>query len=216
VRLSSELQRVQLAGITRAQTLAMFINLYNTLVIHAYIHFGPPTTSWQRRRFFYKAAYMIGGHAFSLNDIEHGILRSNRKQPFAFQRQFAPSDPRRQYVLPNVDPRIHFALVCGAKGCPPIKNYSYSAIDEQLDEATMAFLEGECVISVEKRTVQLSMLFKWYRRDFGATDEQVLSWVAAYLDPQRKEQIETLLQTPDQVRITYSEYDWSHNTKQKQ
>ena len=79
LRLSAELQRIQMVGMSREQTLAMFINLYNALVIHAYIQIGPPTSAWKRRKFFHKAAYKIGGHTFSLNDIEHGILRGNRK-----------------------------------------------------------------------------------------------------------------------------------------
>ncbi len=45
-------------------------------------------------------------------------------------------------VVSPVDPRIHFALVCGAKSCPPIKVYAPTSLEEGLDSATMAFCEG--------------------------------------------------------------------------
>ena len=41
-----------------------------------------------------------------------------------------------------MDPRIHFALVCGAKSCPPIKVYTPDSLEDGLDSATMAFCEG--------------------------------------------------------------------------
>jgi len=46
-------------------------------------------------------------------------------------------------VVSPVDPRIHFALVCGAKSCPPIKVYTPTSLQEGLDTATMAFCEGQ-------------------------------------------------------------------------
>jgi len=54
--------------------LAFFINIYNALVIHGYVEVGPPTHFWQRLAFFRRVSYIIGGHTFSLNDIEHGML----------------------------------------------------------------------------------------------------------------------------------------------
>ena len=61
---------------------------------------------------------------YSLNDIESGVLRSNRKPIAAFRRPFSSSDSRRGIALKQCEPRVHFALVCGAKSCPPIKTYS--------------------------------------------------------------------------------------------
>lgn len=76
------------------------------------------------------------------DDIEHGILRSNAvapasigallKLPFLAHPQFKKGDPRRGYAVSPLDPRIHFALVCGAKSCPPIKLYTPDNLDEGL------------------------------------------------------------------------------------
>ena len=75
-------------------------------------------------QFFYQASYIIGGNVYSLNDIESGVLRANRKPVAALKRPFSRSDPRLEVALPEPEPRIHFALVCGARSCPPIKLYS--------------------------------------------------------------------------------------------
>ena len=61
---------------------------------------------------------------FSLNDIENGVLRSNRKPIGSFRKPFSKSDPRLSIALESPESRVHFALVCGAKSCPPIKTYS--------------------------------------------------------------------------------------------
>ena len=103
--------------------------------------------------------------------------------------------------------------MCGAKGCPPIKNYDHNNIDAELDDATIAFFEGECLLFPERHSVQLSMLLKWYRQDFGSTNEQILQWVARYLDPERRTTLEQMLAASESIKITYSEYDWTHNSK---
>ena len=91
--------------------------------------------------------YNIGGQDYSLNDIENGVLRANRAS-FAtlFRTPFKPDDPRlsseAKVALDQVEPRVHFALNCGAASCPPIKTFSGNDIDNQLDLATQAFLEN--------------------------------------------------------------------------
>lgn len=75
-------------------------------------------------QFFNYTSYIIGGHRYSLQDIENGILRSNRKAVGALSLPFKKNDPRLKVALAKNEPLIHFALVCGAKSCPPIKTYS--------------------------------------------------------------------------------------------
>lgn len=67
-----------------------------------------------------------------------------------------------------MDPRIHFALVCGAKSCPPIKLYTPDNLEDGLQSAAEAFAEGE--ISVDKSgkgAVRMSKIYSWYHDDFG-------------------------------------------------
>ena len=75
-------------------------------------------------QFFNTISYTIGGYTFALNEIENGVLRSNRKAIGAVTKPFSKSDPRLKVALPAPEPKIHFALVCGAKSCPPIKTYT--------------------------------------------------------------------------------------------
>uniref|UniRef100_A0A3P9IVU1 Zgc:152951 n=1 Tax=Oryzias latipes TaxID=8090 RepID=A0A3P9IVU1_ORYLA len=122
--LAIQLQRVELLSLSREEKLAFFINIYNALVIHGYLRLGAPTNWWHRYRFFNYVSYLIGGEVFTLQDIENGVLRGNRKGMAQLRRPFSKTDPRLQVALPDVEPLIHFALNCGAKGCPPIKTYT--------------------------------------------------------------------------------------------
>ena len=61
---------------------------------------------------------------YSLNDMENGVLRANRKPVAALRRPFSQNDPRLEVALSEPEPKVHFALVCGARSCPPIKTYS--------------------------------------------------------------------------------------------
>jgi hypothetical protein len=81
-----------------------------------------------------------------------------------------------------VDPRIHFALNCGAASCPPIRVYTPDSLDFGLGEAARAFCAGEVAVDAEKRELELSMILKWYGPDFG-TKEQLLSFLADHLPP---------------------------------
>ena len=113
-------------------------------------------------------AYDIGGQCFSLNDIENGILRGNKgSMATLYMTPFGKGDPRIVHALPEAEPKIHFALNCGAKSCPPIKTFKPDGIDAQLKTATESYLETDDAVTLEpdKGVIYLSMLFKWYVRN---------------------------------------------------
>lgn len=130
-----------------AEKIAFFINVYNALIVHATVAHGVPANVVARLKFFRKANYVIGGSSFSADDMEHGVLRSNAVAPsslgsllgikFLQKNQFPAGDPREQLSVSPLDPRIHFALVCGAKSCPPIKLYTPDNLDEGLQVLTI-------------------------------------------------------------------------------
>ena len=216
-RMSVELQRVDIGSMTDNEKLAFFINIYNVLVIHATVEKGAGTTNYTRYKFFSGSSYNIGGEVWSLNDIENGILRSNRSSMATlYMKPFKQSDPRMAFILKQVEPRIHFALNCGAKSCPPIKTFSGDDINKQLDLATAAFLENDDALLVtEDRTeVRLSQLFQWYKVDFGEDDNQVLRWILAHVtEPTKKKEVEELL-AQNQYKVSFIPYDWGHNNKE--
>jgi hypothetical protein len=113
-------------------------------------------------------AITIAGIKLSLDDIEHGILRRYRyKYSMGFMRSFFVPKHIKNLTVERLDYRIHFALNCGAKSCPPIAFYSAELIDDQLEMATLSFLEGETIDQTEAQEIHISTLFKWYWADFG-------------------------------------------------
>ncbi|XP_041359052.1 uncharacterized protein LOC121375589 [Gigantopelta aegis] len=214
VRLTKELQRVQIASSSREEKLAFFINIYNALVIHANIVRGPPDNLWQRYKFFHTVKYIIGGYAYSLQDIENGVLRSNRKGVGMIRRPFSSSDPRLKVALDRCEPLIHFALVCGARSCPPIKTYSPDKVDEQLRVAAEAFLESPdgCEVVMNNKTIYLTQILKWYQEDFGKDKAEMVSWVRDHVPEGEKRNHMSELIDGKKYKVTFMSYDWSVNS----
>ncbi|XP_064800359.1 uncharacterized protein zgc:152951 isoform X2 [Oncorhynchus masou masou] len=212
--LAVQLQRVELLSLTREEKLAFFINTYNALVIHGNVRMGAPTNMWQRYKFFNYVSYLIGGEVFTLQDIENGVLRGNRKGVAQLLKPFSKTDPRLQVALPDAEPLIHFALNCGAMGCPPIKTYTPQDIDSQLRTAAESFLENDdgCVVDSEKGEVRLSQIFKWYKADFGGTDEKLLNWILEHMgDSPKRSSLQSVLSS-GKIKVSYLPYDWSTNS----
>ena len=194
---------------SREERMAFWINLYNALVIDAVIAFGLERAVREDLGFFRRAAYMIGGLRYSADDIEHGILRGNRRHfyPIIPFPQFAPDDSRLRYSIRPLDPRIHCALVCASRSCPPIAAYDPSKLDTQLEMAARSFVNGGGVTAGTGHVeVHLSPIFGWYQRDFGGKDG-TREFLVRFLDegPARR----TL--TERHCRLRYQRYDWSLN-----
>jgi uncharacterized membrane protein YdjX (TVP38/TMEM64 family) len=195
---------------SRGQRLAFWINLYNTAVIHGIIESGLRQSVKEIHGFFDRITYDIGGHRFSLNDMEHGILRGNRRHPYRLFKPFQRGDPRFEFAVVPMDPRIHFALVCGARSCPPIGFYEAEQIDFQLELAAASFINSPQVkIPSPERTVLLSMIFKWYKTDFGGNNQALMESLLTHLDEGEKKDF--LRQNRDRIRLRYQSYDWNLN-----
>ena len=149
---------------TRDAKLAFWINVYNALVLHGIVNLGVRRSVARGWNFFGRAAYRVGGSVFSLDDVEHGVLRGNRRRVLPPLRPFGARDPRRGLALAPLDPRIHFAINCGARSCPPVGVYRAESIEAQLDLATRTFVNSE--VSLEDGRIVCSRLVKWYRGDF--------------------------------------------------
>jgi hypothetical protein len=195
-----------------AERMAFWINLYHVLVMDAVISFGVKRSvaeGWLGlMAFFRKAAYNVGGHRLSLNDIEHGILRGNAGHPLAPGPHFASSDPRRAWMIQNPDPRIHFALNCASHSCPPIRIYSAENLDSQLDLATRSFVDADIKLNPARQVLVVSSIFRWYAHDFGGR-EGVISFLIDHLPHNG---IRAWLGVHrDDLRLQYEPYDWSLN-----
>ncbi len=83
----------------RNRRLAFWINIYNTAVIHGVIELGLDKSVKEVSGFFDRVMYEIGGFRFSLNDMEHGILRGNRRHPYGLLKPFRKKDPRMEFAI---------------------------------------------------------------------------------------------------------------------
>jgi len=194
----------------REQRLAFWINIYNTAVIHGVIELGLERSVKELPQFFDRVTYEIGRFRFTLNEMEHGVLRSNRRHPYRILRPFRKKDSRLDFIINPFDPRIHFALVCGARSCPPISFYEAKQIDSQLQLAAMSFINSPQVkILLQEETILISRIFKWYRADFGGSREAIVNMLLNFLDEGEKKDF--LKKTGDRIRIRYQPYDWNLN-----
>lgn len=150
---------------TLAQKLSFWINAYNLLTIHLIIKEGETesiqnlgtwaNSPWKAHKF------NIGGNEYTLDQIEHKILR------------------------PKGDPRIHFAINCASLSCPQLRHEAYSPerINGQLDEQTLIFLtrSEKGLMLDEKGTLYLSKIFKWFKSDFETEELSLIKWLNQYV-----------------------------------
>ncbi len=177
---------------TEPQRFAFLINLYNAATLRLILDHYPlksirsigllPGAAWK------KEGVSLFGRKTSLDHVEHGIIR-------------------KEYP----DARAHFALVCAARGCPPLRDEPFVAdrLAAQLDDQGRVFLGDPVKNRVEaaKRTVHLSAIFKWFSGDFEASAGTVLKFVTPFFpEPAR-----AALATGGDFKIAYTDYDWSLN-----
>lgn len=149
----------------RSAGLAFWLNVYNAgaqLLLER-----RPTLYDSRVRFFRATAVTVAGTDLSLDDVEHGIIRGGRsKYGLGYLPRLERTGLSRSYRL-EVDPRIHFALNCGAASCPAVLAYDPDTVDEMLDHATRTYLEAEVEYDADRNRVRLPRLCLWFVGDFG-------------------------------------------------
>lgn len=145
---------------------AFWLNLYNAFTQFALRK--DPDKYRNRNKFFKSTQFVVAGKELSLDDMEHGILRHSKiKWSLGYLGKWFPSAFEKKFRLKKADYRIHFALNCGAKSCPPIAFYKPEQLDKQLDLATRTYLKNDAAYSSEKNQVELPVLMSWFRADFG-------------------------------------------------
>ncbi|CAM9224834.1 unnamed protein product [Heterosigma akashiwo] len=148
-----------------------------------------------------------------MNDIENGILRGNRPGATPLARaQFREGDPRRALALAELDPRVHFALNCGAVSCPPIQFYSEENLEEELEVSSRNYMK-QVKVDSSSTAVQLPKLLEYYSKDFGNNKNEVLQWVARYVSEDQAEQIRAWIDQGENIKISYGGYNWDSNKK---
>ena len=176
----------------RSQRLAFWIDAYNVLAIELVVRNQPRESIrdigtlfspvWKRE------AGRIAGRPYSLDEIEHDILR------------------------PLGEPRIHAAIVCASVSCPSLAREPYRAetLDARLDASLRRFLADPrkgSRLDPARGTLVLSSIFDWFAGDFAAAGGAL-----PFLSPHLPEATRAwLLPRAGRVRLAYFDYDWSLN-----
>jgi hypothetical protein len=205
---SCDLRAVRPEDLTTAdEQIAFWVNLYNALTLHGIVALDIQKGVGEVHDFFRRVQYDVGGDCFALVDIEHGVLRQNRLARNLDEPVWVADDRRHRWMASRFDPRMHFALTCGTRSCPPIRVWAAARLDAQLDLAARAFINTDVEIDAEDGIVRLSRLFFWYADDLG----NVLDWLLAYLDPGPVR--DWLHANRGHARIEYRRYDWDLNDR---
>lgn len=209
-----ELQGVNMADMDEKTKLAFGINLYNLMIIHAFVKVGIPVGAAQRNIFFGKVSYSVGGDILSFSALENGVLRANARAPYALSSPFSREDPRLRLVMTKADPRIHFGLNCGASSCPPIKKFTATAIDEELRVVAQSFCEQDDNVRIDEEAyeIHLNMILSWYSKDFAPSTAELPKKMIEYLRGEKKEILQRMIDNANKtIRVKFNTYDWSTN-----
>ena len=149
-----------------AKKLVFWINIYNAFI--QIILREDSEIYHNRKELFGGKHFKIAGQAISLDKIEHGILRRSKwKYSFGYISNPFITSFERATRVERIDPRIHFALNCGATSCPPIRSYNTDDLEQQLGLATESYLEAEINYLPDKNLMVIPAIFNWFRGDFG-------------------------------------------------
>lgn len=151
---------------TEDEKLAFWLNIYNAFI---QIKLKENKGQYVNRSIFFSTKNItLAKQKLSLDDIEHGILRhSKNKFSLGYLNKCFPNKFEKKHRLKTVDYRIHFALNCGAKSCPPIAFYKPESITQQLDLATNNYLKQEVFTNSLTNMVIVPKLMQWFKADFG-------------------------------------------------
>lgn len=145
---------------------AFWLNIYNAFT-QLFLSENPEQYK-KRSQFFGSKRINIAGKLLSLDRIEHGLLRrSKTKWSLGYVNRLFPSGFEKNNRVDSVDYRIHFALNCGAKSCPPIAFYRADQLNKQLDLATRIYLKSEADYDTSHNRIALPAIMGWFRADFG-------------------------------------------------
>lgn len=202
------LQRIKLE-FDPNQSVAFWLNLYNMLCIHSIIYYAkrdvdPISSYTTRRTFFNTHTYLINERQFTLDDIEHGVLRCNNDY-------FKTDDPRLAFRVAVSDARIFSVLTCYNKSSPFPIIIPDNNISSVLDYAEQKFFKRHTLI--RQNTIFIPKLCSWYAKEYKFKDNRsIINFLIEVLTlglPETTKEIEALSRLDfSNCCVKYVEYDW--------
>lgn len=198
--LVEQLEKVTLNQMENNAQTAFWINVYNSLVMHAYLAYGIPHGPLRRLALFHKAAYNIGGHTISASAIEQSVFcfRTPRVgrwlENLLSTTLWKKSGEERQQIsakfgLPYSQPLVCFALCTGAFSDPVLKVYTAANVKDDLEAAKRVFLQANVVVKKSKK-VFLPRVLERFARESSMNSDTLLKWVTENVDKKLHDSIQ--------------------------
>ncbi len=166
------LENTDANNLSRNDNFAFYVNAYNAWTIKLILTSYPGVKSIKDLGSLFRSPWKkklcrIDGQVLTLDNIEHDILRPRFK-----------------------DPRVHFALNCASKGCPPLRSDPYrgAVLDRQLDEIASAFIHDPRHNRLKGHTLYVSRIFDWFAADFK---KDITGFFLKYAKGDLKRQLES-------------------------
>lgn len=157
---------------------------------------------------FFNTPVRVAGHALTLDEIEHVVLRRDR-----------PGHPLADLAVKRRDPRIHVGLNCAAVSCPALQASAFAAstVDAQLDDAMRTFVNSDRHFRIEGDSVVVSSLLDWFSDDWDLV-APAGDYLSRFMEPSRPDYSELagFLSGRDAAAVrrdprTQYEYVWTVN-----
>ncbi|KAF6174972.1 hypothetical protein GIB67_026460 [Kingdonia uniflora] len=187
--LVEQLAELNPASLSSNERLAFWINLYNALIMHAYLAYGVPRSDIKHFSLMQKVAYTIGGHSFSAVDIEYIILKM---KPPAHRPQialvlalhkFKLPEEQREFSIENPDPLVAFTLSCGMHSSPAVKIFKPENVMEELHNSMRDYIQASVGISSKGKLLVPKLLHCFAK---GIVEDSLLpEWICRFLSPEQ-------------------------------
>jgi Protein of unknown function, DUF547 len=191
-----------------AQT-SFWINVFNAGVLRDSPELELAAGPRDVQAFFELPRLKIGGHAFSLDDVQHGLLRGNVAKHGRLRAPMARDDPRLAFMPIAFDERMHFALYCAARSSPALRAFDGGNLDKELEKATTEHLQRTVRVEQDGAVVVLPKIFDWYAKDFGG-GRGALEFALGRLD---EAAVDAVDRRQGRVKLHYTAFDWTLNRR---
>jgi hypothetical protein len=196
------------AGLRIGLRLAFWLNVYNALVLHAVVARRALAGVRAVGDFFTGSQYMVGGHVFSLDEIEHGLLRVNAPRLAFGAAPLRRGEPRHALAPYIFDERVHFAMYSACRSSPAPAAYAADGLAEALERATCDYLAAHVRLAPGGAALVVPKVFDWYAADFGGK-RSVLEFV---LGRTQDEEVAAAAERHGLgLRLRYAGFDWTLN-----
>ena len=190
--------------------MAFWLNVFNAGVLRDAAELAAASSVREVERFFERSRVRIAAHLYSLDDIEHGLLRGNMAKPGKSHAPMQRGDPRLESMPIVFDERMHFGLHSACRSSPPLRVFTEGKLDRQLEDATVAYLRRAVRVEKGGAVLVLPRIFRWFAEDFGGR-AGILDFVVARIEDEAV--VEMLDRRLGAVKLNYFEFDWGLNRK---